>query len=183
MVENYLGEETFRQGVHNYLAAHLYANATAEDFWNAQTVNSHQPVDKIMESFVTQPGVPLLTFSNASAGRAPVTQSRFFLAPDAVIPQQSWTVPICIKSAANPICRVLTPTDTALPIPADATLPVFFANAGAQGYYRTQYTSTQFAAITAKAETTLTPPERIVLLGDTWALTRSGQNKVGDFLS
>jgi len=32
MVENYLGEETFRKGVHNYLAAHLYGNATAEDF-------------------------------------------------------------------------------------------------------------------------------------------------------
>src|ERR1700733_3131446 len=135
MVENYLTPEVFRQGVHNYLAAHLYANATAEDFWNAQTANSHQPVDKIMESFVTQPGVPLLTFSNVSAGRAPVVQTRFFLAPDAASPkQQSWTVPVCIKSAANPICRVLTPSDTALPIPADAPLPVFFANAGAQGY-------------------------------------------------
>jgi aminopeptidase N len=184
MVENYLTPEVFRQGVHNYLAAHLYANATAEDFWNAQTANSHQPVDKIMESFVTQPGVPLLTFSNVSAGSAPVTQTRFFLAPDATSPQQqSWTVPVCIKSAANPICRVLTPTDTALPIPADAALPVFYANAGAQGYYRTHYTPTQFTAITAKAETALTPPERIVLLGDTWALTRSGQGKIGDFLS
>ncbi len=58
MVEHYLGEETFRQGVHNYLAAHLYANATAEDFWNAQTATSHQPVDKIMDSFVDQPGCP-----------------------------------------------------------------------------------------------------------------------------
>ncbi len=63
MVENYLGEELFRQGVHNYLAAHLYANATAEDFWNAQTATSHQPIDVIMRSFVTQPGVPLLSFS------------------------------------------------------------------------------------------------------------------------
>jgi aminopeptidase N len=184
MVENYLGKETFRQGVHNYLAAHLYANATAEDFWNAQTANSHQPVDKIMESFVTQPGVPLLTFSDVSAGRAPVAQTRFFLAPDSTtVQQQSWTLPVCIKSAANPICRVLTPTDTALPIPVDASLPVFYANAGAQGYYRTHYTPTQFTAITTKAETTLTPPERIVFLGDTWALTRSGQNSVGDYLS
>ena len=52
MVENYLGEETFRQGVHDYLQAHMYANATAEDFWNAQTANSHKPVDKIMESLI-----------------------------------------------------------------------------------------------------------------------------------
>ncbi len=61
-VENYVGPETFRKGVHNYLAAHLYGNATAEDFWNAQTATSHKPVDKIMESLVAQPGVPLLTF-------------------------------------------------------------------------------------------------------------------------
>ncbi len=70
MVENYLGKEVFRQGVHNYLAAHLYGNATAEDFWNAQTTNSHLPVDKIMSSFVTQPGVPLLTLSERQADRS-----------------------------------------------------------------------------------------------------------------
>ena len=63
MVENYLGEETFRKGVHNYLAAHMYGNATAEDFWNAQTAASHKPVDKIMESFVVQPGEPILNFN------------------------------------------------------------------------------------------------------------------------
>jgi len=63
MVESYLGEETFRQGVHNYLKAHMYANATAEDFWNAQTAASHKPVDTIMASFIAEPGVPLLTFS------------------------------------------------------------------------------------------------------------------------
>ena len=83
MVENYLGKEVFRQGVHNYLQAHLYANATAEDFWNAQTANSHLPVDKIMSSFVTQPGVPLLTLSERQASGVPVTQSRFFLSATA----------------------------------------------------------------------------------------------------
>ncbi len=56
MVENYLGEETFRKGVHAYLSAHEYGNATAEDFWNAQSATSHKPVDKIMESFVAQQG-------------------------------------------------------------------------------------------------------------------------------
>ena len=184
MVENYLGEETFRQGVHNYLAAHLYGNATAEDFWGAQTANSHLPVDKIMESFVTQPGVPLLTFSERSGSAYPVTQSRFFLATpkDAKTTQQQWTLPVCLKSSPKPICRVLTPQDSTLPIPADAKLPLFFANAG-KGYYRTAYTPTQLAAITAAAETTLTPDERIGLLGDRWALVRSGQGNVGEILS
>src|SRR6202044_2698754 len=98
MVENYLGKEVFRQGVHNYLQAHLYANATAEDFWNAQTANSHQPVDKIMSSFVTQPGVPLLTFFERREGGVPVTQSRFFLSVAemnrAPAGGTEWTVPV-----------------------------------------------------------------------------------------
>jgi aminopeptidase N len=183
MVENYLGKEVFRQGVHNYLQAHLYANATAEDFWNAQTANSHLPVDKIMSSFVTQPGVPLLTFSERQASSVPVAQGRFFLSATATAGKdQRWTVPVCLKTSGQPICRVLTPEDSTIPLPMDVASPMFYANAGAKGYYRTAYTSKQYSAIVAKAETALSPPEKIGLLGDRWALVRSGQGSVGDYL-
>jgi len=98
-VENYLGEETFRQGVHNYLVAHRYANATAEDFWNAQTSASHKPVDKIMESLVAQPGEPILTFGDPADGSVAVTQKRFFLSPGIQPdPKQKWTLPVCFKA-------------------------------------------------------------------------------------
>ncbi len=183
MVENYLGKEVFRQGVHNYLVAHLYGNATAEDFWNAQTANSHLPVDKIMSSFVIEPGVPLLTVSERQATGVPVAQSRFFVSmgPD-LGREQRWTVPVCLKTNAAPICRVLTPEDRSIPIPMDVGLPVLYVNAGAKGYYRTAYTPAQYNAIVTKAETSLTPPEKIGLLGDRWALVRSGQGSVGDYL-
>jgi aminopeptidase N len=183
MVENYLGKEVFRQGVHNYLQAHLYANATAEDFWNAQTANSHLPVDKIMSSFVTQPGVPLLTFSERQASNVSVSQNRFFLSSTTTAAKdQQWTVPVCLKTSGQPICRVLTPQDSSIPVPMDVGIPMFYANASGKGYYRTAYTPTQYKAIVAKAETTLTPPEKIGLLGDRWALVRSGQGTAGDYL-
>jgi aminopeptidase N/puromycin-sensitive aminopeptidase len=183
MLENYLGEETFRQGVHNYLAAHLYANATAEDFWNAQTANSRQPVDKIMQSFVTQPGVPLLSFSQDKAGQVPVAQSRFFLSGTAADPSQRWTVPVCIKTTAKPECHLITPNDAAVPLASPAAGSFFYANANAKGYYRTSYTPSQLNAIVAAAETKLNPQERIGLLGDRWALVRSGQADVSGFLN
>jgi aminopeptidase N len=184
MVENYLGKEVFRQGVHNYLAAHLYGNATAEDFWNAQTTNSHLPVDKIMSSFVTQPGVPLLTLSEQQVGGVPVAQSRFFLSMGADSSRaQRWTVPVCLKTNAAPICRVLTSEDRSIPFPMDVGLPMLYVNAGAKGYYRTAYTPPQYSAIVTKAETALTPSEKIGLLGDRWALVRSGQGGVGDYLN
>jgi aminopeptidase N len=185
MVEHYIGKEAFRQGVHNYLQAHLYANATAEDFWSAQTANSHLPVDKIMSSFVTQPGVPLLTLSERHASGVPVAQSRFFLSSTAMGKDQRdqhWMVPVCLKTNNKPICRVLTPEDSSIPLPMDVGLPMLYANAGGKGYYRTSYTPKQYSEIVAKAETALTPPERIGLLGDRWALVRSGQGTVGEYL-
>ena len=181
-VENYVGAETFRQGVHAYLSAHLYANATAEDFWKAQTANSHKPVDKIMESLIGQAGVPLLTFGQPSAGKVSVSQRRFYLSPS-IQPDssQKWTLPVCFKTAANKQdCQLLTPETTSLSVPD--TQP-FFANAGGNGYYRTAYTPGDYSAVTAHLETALTPPERISLIGDEWAQVRADKATVGYYLN
>ncbi len=184
MVENYVGEETFRRGVHNYLAAHLYGNATAEDFWNAQKATSHLPVDTIMRSFVTQPGVPLLTLSARTDGSVPVAQSRFFISATAKGSRdQQWTIPVCLKAGEKQDCHLLTPEDSSLAVPAARAASFLYANAGDKGYYRTAYTPTQFKDIVAHAETSLKPVERIGLLGDRWALVQSGQGTVGDYLN
>jgi len=179
-VENYLGEEAFRQGVHNYLAAHLYGNASAEDFWGAQTANSHKPVDKIMESLVAQPSAPLLTFGVPANGSVSVAQSRFFLSPSAKSGlDQKWTLPVCFKTASGQNCQVLTPAETSLKAPANA---LFFANAGGNGYYRTAYPASVYKSLVAGVESSLTPPERIALIGDEWAQVRANKASAGDFL-
>jgi aminopeptidase N/puromycin-sensitive aminopeptidase len=182
MVENYLGEETFRKGVHAYLAAHAYGNATAEDFWNAQTAVSHKPVDKIMESLVAQLGTPILEFGPPADGQVSVAQSRFFLSPGIKPdPAQKWTLPVCIKAGAkNQDCQVLTPSSPSLAVPSSE---VFFTNAGGKGYYRSAYAPGQFAALAARLETGLTPEERINLTGDEWAQVRANKATVGDFLN
>ncbi len=181
MVENYLGKETFRQGVHNYLAAHRYANATAEDFWNAQTAASHKPVDKIMESLVIQPGEPLLTFGLPAAGTVAVAQRRFYLSPSIQPnPAQKWTLPVCFSAGgAGQQCQLLTPSAAALKAPAG---DLFFANAGGKGYYRSAYPPSVYAALVAHVETDLTPEERISLIGDQWAQVRAGKASIGAYL-
>ena len=180
MVESFLGAEVFRQGVHNYLAAHLYGNATAEDFWNAQTANSKQPVNKIMASFIDQPGVPLLTFGEMKDGGYPVTQTRFFVGGGEAGKAGTWTLPVCVKTGGAPDCELLTPTAASLK--AGVGDGLFYANALDKGYYRTAYAPGQLKAITAAAESGLTIPERIGFLGDRWALTLSGQAPVGEYL-
>jgi aminopeptidase N/puromycin-sensitive aminopeptidase len=182
MVENYLGEETFRKGVHAYLAAHEYGNATAEDFWNAQTAVSHKPVDKIMESLVAEPGAPILEFGDPAAGQVPVAQSRFFLSPGITPdPGQKWTVPVCFKAdGKKQDCEVLTPSSSSLAVPP---AKVLFANGGGKGYYRSAYAPDQYAALVGEVETGLTPEERISLTGDEWAQVRADKATVGDYLN
>jgi aminopeptidase N/puromycin-sensitive aminopeptidase len=180
-VENYLGEETFRQGVHNYVAAHSYANATAEDFWNAQTATSHKPVDKIMESLVAQPGAPILTFGEPANGKVSVAQKRFYLSPKIQPdPAQKWTLPVCMKTEGAQECQVITSHSSTLKAPSTS---LFFANAGGRGYYRSAYTPGDYTALVAAVETNLTPAERISLIGDEWARLRSNKATVGDYLN
>ena len=181
-IENYLGPETFRKGVHNYLAAHLYSNATAEDFWGAQTATSHKPVNKIMESLVAQPGEPLLTFGLAADGKVAVTQSRFFLSPS-IQPDaaQKWTIPVCFKTGSDgQQCDVLTPETSSLQVPAAS---LFYSNAGGKGYYRSAYPPREYAALVAQVETGLTTVERISLIGDEWAQARADKATIGDYLN
>ena len=199
MVENWVGEETFRKGVQAYLSAHLYGNATAEDFWDAQTKVSGLPVDKVMRSFVDQPGVPLVTLTKSGAG-VPAMQRRFSLSDSSTETKEAWEIPICFKGVS---CRLLTPESSTLdvPVPVSQEMHFVYANAGDKGYYRTVYTPEQWKAIEANVETGfhpsehsspgapgLTPAERIGLLGDEWALMQAGrqaeagQGTVGDFL-
>ena len=181
MVENFVGEEVFRQGVHNYLQAHLYANATAEDFWNAQTTTSHQPVDRLMESFVTQPGVPVIVTANSGAALT-VSQNRFILPPQtAPKPTSSWTLPLCFKTAGVPECSLILPPTHDVATPPGATMPIYI-NAGSKGYFRTEYTPEQVAAIISVIETSLNPEERIGFVGDRWALMQTGHGSVGEYL-
>jgi len=181
-VENYVGPETFRTGIHNYLAAHLYGNATAEDFWNAETDASQKPVDRIMDSLVTQPGVPLLTFGEPTGGKVPVAQKRFFvLGNGKQNNSERWTLPVCFKtSGSEQNCEVLTPETTDLNIPKDS---LFFANASGNGYYRSAYTATAYSDLVKNVESRLSPEERISLLGDEWAQFLVGKASAGDYLN
>jgi aminopeptidase N/puromycin-sensitive aminopeptidase len=180
-VENYLGEETFRKGVHAYLSAHEYGNATAEDFWNAQTATSHKPVDKIMESLIVQPGEPIFTFGTPSDGKVSIKQKRFFLSPSITPdPSQKWTLPICFKTAAAQDCELMTPETSSVTVPAAA---LFFANADGKGYYRSAYAPAQYKDLASHAESALTPSERISLAGDEWAQVYANKATVGDYLN
>jgi aminopeptidase N len=186
MLESYVGADTFRKGVNAYLQAHAYGNATSEDFAKALAGSSGKPVERILPTFVNQPGVPLLDVSLAcTGGKAAVTlkQQRFVMDTAQHEPGR-WQIPVCVKAPghATPTCDVLTePVQTmALPGGCEAWA---FANAGAHGYYRTAYPSDVLGAMAPRAETELTAPERLSLIDDEWALARAGRHGIGNYLT
>lgn len=183
MVEHYVGPEVFRKGVHNYLVAHSYGNATAEDFWNAITQASGKPADKIMSSFIVQPGAPLLHVSQESDAQISVSQERFFNDRQLLgTSQQVWTVPVCHKNlspdgAAS--CFLLQ--DRGQQTKASGTGPVF-ANFDGHGYYRTEYEQKLREEVVKNLQTKLTPADRISMLSDEWALMRVGRISISNYL-
>lgn len=189
MIEGYVGREAFRKGVDAYLQAHAYGNAKSTDFWAAMAAASGKPIDRILPTFVNQPGAPLVNVSLAcEGGHTTVTlaQRRFFV--DAAQLDKSapsrWQIPICVKArgAASATCDVLTDASLSMPL-AGACSPWVFANAGAHGYYRTAYPPAMLRAMAPDVETSLSAPERLSLLDDEWALVLAGRHSAADYLT
>src|ERR1017187_8264532 len=189
MLESYLGEETFRAGVNAYIKEHQYANATADDFWDAQAKTSKKPVDKIMPTWVKQPGAPILNVKAQCSGNSTgvtLTQQRYFTdrSKFEAANDQLWQVPLCMKGSASgnsAKCELMTKKEETFTLPGCSTWVL--ANAGATGYYRTGYSADAVRALATDAESKLTPAERISLQGDIWASVRVGREPVGDYLA
>jgi aminopeptidase N len=190
MLESYLGENTFRAGVNAYLKQHEYANATAEDFWEAQAKTSKKPVDQIMPTFVKQAGVPIVNVKLQCSGNSSsvtLEQQRYFYDREkfAASNDQLWQVPICLKSSAGgksgTKCELLTKKEQTFALPGCSSWVL--ANAGASGYYRAGYQPEVVRALAKEAETALSPAERIVVQSDIWASVRVSSEPVGDYLA
>ncbi|MGH9304082.1 MAG: M1 family aminopeptidase, partial [Acidimicrobiales bacterium] len=62
MVQQYVGEERFRDGVRRYLREHQFANTEAGELWSAlETEAADVPVADLMHSWILQGGFPLVT--------------------------------------------------------------------------------------------------------------------------
>ena len=191
MIEAWVGEEPFRKGINAYLEKYQYANAKAEDFWSTVAAATGQPVDRVMASFVTQPGVPVLEVATSCEGPAPVvtvTQTRYRELAIAASPgpavsarASSWEIPVCLRgpaAAADAACQVIArPTE---PI-SFSPCPWTVVNARGAGYYRAFYDPASLDRL-LKNVPAIAGSERIMLASDIWAAVRAGRQDVDAFM-
>ena len=175
MIEAWIGEDAFRVGVNAYIDRFKYTNARAEDFWGTLARSSGKPVDRVMSTFVDQPGVPFVSAAitcNAGHGSIAVSEEN--------VPGKSWTIPVCVKlPGGKTSCEIVT--DRPVTIAAEACPAWAMTNAGARGYYRMMNTPDVVKHLAADVGS-LSPAERIALVSDEWALLRANRHDVGTFL-
>jgi aminopeptidase N len=187
MLESYLGEQAFADGIRRYMAAHAYGNSTTADLWQALESAAGKPVTRIAASFTEQDGVPLVVAETSCSGglqRMTLRQDRFAIVPGgAAVPSpRSWPVPIAVGSA-----RATQPAETFLlegstVIPAGACGDAVKVNFGDAGYYRVEYGPDSRAAL-AKSLALMAPSDRVNFIADSWALVQAGRAEPPSYLA
>ena len=174
MLEQYLGEQTFREGVSHYLGLHSYKNTETNDLWDAIESTSGEPVRRIMDSWIWQPGFPLITATISDDGTSiELSQQRFLLNPESATDptEQMWVVPVHVSNGGTTTTVLLDSTHTTVAL-ADPAAPVI-VNAGGHGFYRVAYDATLRSRL-AGALGDMNTLERYSLVDDAWAATVGG---------
>ncbi|MEQ1866950.1 MAG: M1 family metallopeptidase, partial [Micropepsaceae bacterium] len=99
MFEAYLGEDAFREGVRTHMRTFAHGSANVHDFMESLAQGSGKPeVVPAFESFLNQPGVPLVRIKSTCSDRdliVELTQSPYG-AKDAN-DERKWSVPVCLR--------------------------------------------------------------------------------------
>jgi len=209
MIEGYLGEERFRDGIRLYMRRHREGNATADDLWGALGEASGEPIVELANAWIRRIGYPVVSVAaapetNGEGGDGAPTlvleQRRFFSDPTAQEsgPPTRWLIPMVIRYRDDEGVkqqRVLFGEATArVTLAARGRVRWLVANAGAAGFYRCRYDerllgaiggalSDGAAVVPGGAREEVQPIERMAVVSDQWALVRANAVEVGDFLN
>ena len=176
MLQQYLGEERFRQGVNNYLRTHAYGNTETADLWDgieAVTTSDggNEPVRELMDSWIWQAGFPLVSASLVG-DELILRQERFGFdaePADATV----YVVPVAVRIGDHTQYVLLDGVEATITVhDPDATIVV---NAGGDGFYRVAYDDTLRSRLGVVAQARLNTVERYNLVDDTSAALVAGR--------
>lgn len=185
MLHNYIGDDAFRVGMHNYLEKFKYKNAVTEDLWEALSAASGKPVNELMTLWVKQTGYPAITVSKSVNANGETVlklqQQRFFSNGSKPTPEENyfWKVPISIitkSSFPNVHSQILLEKES-----DEVNLGKIGANdwiklnKNSVGIYRTNYSPDMLASLVDLIkEQALHPTDRLGLQSDVFALSLAG---------
>ncbi|MEZ4336916.1 MAG: M1 family metallopeptidase [Sandaracinaceae bacterium] len=167
MFERWMGEDTFRDGIREHLTRHRFGTATADDLLDALSQLAGDDVATPFNTFLEQPGVPLLEASRRcdDTGNALVVrQRRYFPVGSSGDASQTWQIPVCVRwgngRTVEDTCELVTETEARIDLGErcpDWVMP----NAHAAGYYRFTMPPEDIARLTGAGWRHLDARERL----------------------
>lgn len=164
MVRKLIGEEAFRAGLKSYFEKFAYKNTVGNDLWQELELASGQPIVNLMNTWISQPGLPVVSVSN-SHDTAILSQERFFIGEhqpsDAL-----WPIPLFANQPLD--VKILNQKETTVSIEKPLQL-----NCGLSAHFITKYDESSREYL-LKNITELPTLDKICILQDATILARAG---------
>ena len=164
MVRKLIGEEAFRAGLKSYFEKFAYKNTVGNDLWQELESASGQPIVNLMNAWISQPGLPVVSVSN-SHDTAILSQERFFIGEhqpsDAL-----WPIPLFANQPLD--VKILNQKETTVSIEKPLQL-----NCGLSAHFVTKYDESTREYL-LKNITELPTLDKICILQDATILARAG---------
>jgi len=173
MLEQYLGEDVFRNGIRRYLKTHAYSNTETDDLWAALETESGEPVGQMMSGWIHQGGYPQIDVTATETGYR-LEQRHFRFVGGG---ESTWQIPVLYRTDSDQ-GRVVIADD---PVDLEAEGGVLL-NRGGDGFYRVNY-PTEALENLAIEFAGLEPAERYTLIADTWANVLAGETPAANFIA
>jgi aminopeptidase N len=176
MLESFLGDDVFREGIRDYIAAHAYLNTTTADLWNALSEASGKPVGEIAAGWTEQPGFPVVKVKREQGGDVLLTQERFTV-NSTNAPPLEWKIPLMYAVVGEtPATLLMTrKLDSIHNIPPDRALKL---NVNGAGNYRVEYDEASWKLLLGALKN-LGVEDRVNLLSDAWGLVQANRAPIG----
>ena len=186
MMRGFLGENTFRMGLKNYLKKFEYSNAVQDDLWEAMTVHAKKDnvldarfsVKQIMDSWtVDSAGFPVVTV-NRDGTDVIISQQRYFLPETNHNDTTKWFIPISYATGKRqPLNEIpeywLSNTEKSITIEnAVSEDDWIHLNLNRTGYYRVNYDQASWKSL-VKNLGNLSDITRAQLIDDAFNLARA----------
>ena len=185
MLEQYLGETEFRDGIRHYLTTHQFGNTETTDLWDAIEESTGEPVRQIMDTWIFQGGYPVVEVELVAPRTLRLRQERFRFAVNepSDAHETLWAIPIRLTysdgTERRPDRLLLTAREQDVELPADTEW--VHVDSGGSGFYRTRYVGDLRRQLTANLGELL-PLERYNLVDHEFACTLAGTATAAEFL-
>ena len=173
MLDAFLTEDVFRDGMRKYVKQFAYSNAVTTDLWACLSeASGGKPVRQMMECWTRQTGYPVVSVAASAGGELQLEQTRFLATGADSSDETTWMVPLRPVGGglASGAAEVLESKGCVL---ARGDAPFLKLNAGQSGFYRVSYSEELLDAL-GGAFAGLSVADRVGVVSDLFALGKAG---------